>query len=147
MPYAPGTLKAVGVRGDRVVAESVLTTAGKPAQLRLTADRAVLQADGQDLSFITVEAVDAEGRLQLNADQEVQFSISGPGVIAAVGNGDGEDGLLSGNHRKLYQGRALIVVRTGKQAGPIHLTAATSGLGSGSVDVEAKAADSRSELR
>ena len=91
VPYAPGTLKAVGVRGDSAVAESVLTTAGKPAQLRLTADRSVLQADGQDLSFITVEALDSEGHLQPNADQEIQFSISGPGTIVAVGNGDGQD--------------------------------------------------------
>ncbi len=115
VPYAPGTLKAVGVRGDRVVAESVLTTTGKPARLRLTADRTTLQADGQDLSFISVEAVDAEGRFQPDADQEVHFAIGGPGVIAAVGNGDGQDAATyHGDRRKLFQGRALIVVRTSK---------------------------------
>ena len=93
VPYAPGTLKAVGLRGDRAVAESVLTTAGDAARLRLTADRTVVNADGEDLSFVTVEAVDAQGRLQPHADQEVQFALSGPGVIAAVGNGDGQDPL------------------------------------------------------
>ena len=62
VPYAPGTLKAVGLRGDRVVAENLLTTVGPAVRLRLTADRTVLQADGEDLSFVTVEAVDAEGR-------------------------------------------------------------------------------------
>ena len=103
VPYAPGTLKAVGLRGDRVVAESVLTTAGEAAKLRLTADRTVLQADGEDLSFVTVEAVDAKGRPDLQADQEVQFEISGPGVIAAVGNGDGQDpDSYQGDRRKLY---------------------------------------------
>jgi len=47
---------------------------GKPARLRLTADRTVLQADGQDLSFITVEAVDADGQFQPVADQERKFT-------------------------------------------------------------------------
>ena len=148
VPYAPGTLKAVGVRGDRDVAESVLTTAGKPARLRLTADRTVLQADGQDLSFITLEALDVEGRFQPDANQQVQFAISGPGVIAAVGNGDGKDGATyQGDRRKLFQGRALVVVRTSKQGGPIHLTATTPGLSEGVIDIQAKAADQRPELR
>src|SRR3954453_20321210 len=90
VPYAPGTLKAVGLRGDRAVAESVLTTASEAAKLRLTPDRTEVNADGEDLSFVTVEAVDSQGRFQPHADQEVQFSLSGPGAIAAVGNGDGQ---------------------------------------------------------
>jgi beta-galactosidase len=148
VPYAPGTLKAVGLRGDRVVAESVLTTAGKPARLGLTADRSVLQGDGQDLSFITVEALDAEGRFQPNAEQEVQFAISGPGIIAAVGNGDSQDGATyHGDRRKLFQGRALVVVRTSRQGGPIHLSATTPGLSTAGIDIQARAADPRPELR
>ncbi len=147
VPYAPGTLKAVAVRGDRAVAESVLTTAGKPARLRLTADRTVLPADGQDLSFITLEALDVEGRFQPDADQEVQFAISGPGVIAAVGNGDGQDvAAYQGDRRKLFQGRALVAVRTSKQTGPIHLTATTPGLSLGAITIQAKEADPRPEL-
>jgi beta-galactosidase len=148
VPYTPGTLKAVGIRGDRPVAESVLTTAGKASDLRVTADRTVVQADGQDLSFLVVEAVDAEGRLESQADQEVQFSISGPGVIAAVGNGDGQDDAsYQGDLRKLFQGRALVVVRTSRQSGPITVKARTPGLSDGSVTIQAKAVDQRPELR
>jgi beta-galactosidase len=148
LPYAPGTLKAVGMRGDRAVAESVLTTAGNAAALRVTPDRTVVQADGQDLSFLVVEAVDAEGRWQPNADQEVQFSLSGPGVIAAVGNGDGQDDAsYQGDRRKLFQGRALVVVRTAKQGGPITVKARTAGLSDGSATIEAKAVAQSAELR
>jgi beta-galactosidase len=148
VPYAPGILKAVGIRGDRDVAESVLTTVGKPVRLRLTADRAELQADGQDLSFITVEAVDAAGRLRPDAEDEVRFAIRGPGVMAAVGNGDGKDtAAYQGDRRKLFQGRALVVVRSSKQAGPIHLTATTPGLSEGVVDVQTKVAKGREELQ
>jgi len=148
VPYAPGTLRAVGLRGDRVVAESVLTTSGDAVGLRLTADRAVIQADGEDLSFVTVEAIDAKGQLQSNANEEVQFTLSGRGVIAAVGNGDGEDSdSYQGNRRKLYQGRALVVIRSSREAGPIELTATAPGLTEASVAIEAKRVDARPELR
>jgi beta-galactosidase len=134
VPYAPGTLKAVGLSGDRAVAESVLTTTGTATRLQLKADRSALLANGQDLSFVVVEAVDAQGRPDLDADEEVQFSISGSGVIAAVGNGDGQDpDSYYGNHRKLYQGRALIVIRTSRQAGTINLTAKAAGLSDSSI--------------
>ena len=148
VPYAPGTLKAVGMRGDKAVAESELTTAGKVVALRVTADRSVVRADGQDLSFLTVEAVDAEGRLEPHADQEVQFSVSGPGVIAAVGNGDGQDSdSYQGDRRKLFQGRALVVVRTTRQSGPISVTAKAPGLSDGSALIQAKETKQREELR
>ena len=148
VPYAPGKLKAVGVKADRVVAESVLTTAGRPERLRLTADRSTVQADGQDLSFVTVEAVDAEGRFQPDAGHEVQFAISGPGVIAAVGNADGTDSdSYQGTRRKLYRGRALAVIRTSKQGGPIRLKATAEGLSETDVTILAKPPAARPELR
>jgi len=148
VPYAPGTLKAVGLRGDRPVAESVLNTAGNPTALRVTADRTTAQADGQDLVFLTVEAVDAKGNPQLHAGQEVQFSISGPGVIAAAGNGDGQDGAsYQGDRRKLFEGRALVVVRTSRQSGPITVTAKTRGLTDGSATIQVNAAPQSPELR
>ncbi|HEY3704804.1 MAG TPA: glycoside hydrolase family 2 TIM barrel-domain containing protein [Terracidiphilus sp.] len=148
VPYAPGTLKAVGLRGGRKVAESVLATAQQPAKLRFTADRTVLHADGQDLSFITVEAVDAEGRPDLHADKNVQFAISGHGVIAAVGNGDAQDpDSYSSDRRKLYQGRALLVIRTSRQAGEIKLTAKSPGLSDASLNLDARPAQPRQELR
>jgi beta-galactosidase len=148
IPYSPGALKAVGVKGDRVVAESVLTTTGRPARLRLTADRTTVQADGQDLSFVTVEALDGDGRFQPNADQDLQFAISGPGVIAAVANGDGRDtDPYQGNQRRLFEGRALVVVRTSNSGGPIRLTASAQGLSDADVTIQAKASATRLELR
>jgi beta-galactosidase len=108
----------------------------------------MVQADGQDLSFVTVEAVDAEGRFQPNADQEVQFAISGPGLIAAVANADGRDtDPYQGTRRKLYQGRALVVVRSSKQSGAIRLAVTAPGLSSSAIAIEAKAPATRAELR
>jgi beta-galactosidase len=148
VPYAPGVLKAVGLRGDRVVAESVLTTTGEAAKLRVTADRTEVQANGEDLSFVTVEAVDANGLPDLRANKEVEFQISGPGVIAAVGNGDGQDpDSYYSDRRTLYQGRALVVIRASRRIGPIKLTVNGSGLSNGSLTINAKAAGPRAELQ
>ena len=148
VPYTPGVLKAVGLRGDREVAVSVLRTSGKPTKLRLTADRTRVNADGEDLSFVTVEAVDADGRLEMRSDEEIQFEISGPGVLAAVGNGDGQDpDSYHSNRRKLFQGRVLAVIRSSRQAGQIKLTARGSGLGEAALMVEARTAKSIAELK
>jgi beta-galactosidase len=147
VPYAPGTLKAVGLRGDRVVAESVLTTADKAAKLSLLADRTMLLADGEDLSFVTVEALDVNGRPDPKANQDVQFELSGPGMIAAVGNGDGQDvDSYYGDRRRLYYGRALVVIRTSKQAGHTILTAKATGLRDASLTLDVKAAPPHPEL-
>ena len=148
VPYTPGTLKAVGVNGDREVATSVLATVGNPAKLRLTADRTTLQANGEDLSFITVEAVDAQGRPQLNASQEVNFKVSGPGTIIAVGNADQQSTeSYQGNHRALTNGRALVVVRTSGTPGTIHVEASAPGLAAGDAGIQSEAAAPAAELQ
>ncbi len=145
--YAPGVLKAVGINGDREVATSSLQTVGNPAKLRMAADRTELQADGQDLSFITVEAVDAEGRPQLNANQEVKFAVSGSGSIAAVGNGDGTNReSYQGDHITLFHGRALVVLRVSRESGTVHLAADADGLEGVEIRIQSKTAKSAAEL-
>ena len=144
VPYTPGTLKAEGVRGERVVAESILQTTGDAAGLKLTADRTGLDADGQDLAFVTVEAVDEKGSLQINSDSKVRFAVSGAGTMAAVGNGDGRSpDPYSGDTCRLFHGRALVVVRTTRQTGQIKLTANADGLSASSILLESKPVSSQ----
>ena len=129
VPYAPGVLKAVALEGGKPVAEAVLRTAGEPAQIRLTADRTQLRANGQDLAFVTVEAVDANGHPHPNAGHQIAFTLKGPGSIAAVGSGDMfSEEPYQGNQRKLFHGKALVVVRTSRTAGALTLTASAPGL-------------------
>jgi beta-galactosidase len=147
VPYAPGTLKAAGVNGDREVATSVLQTIGDPVKLRLTADRNVLNGDGEDLSFITVEAVDAQGRVQPNASAEVQFSLNGPGTLLAVGNGDGTSKEpYQGDHRALFNGRALVVVRSARKPGAIRLSANAPGMTTAETSIETERTNPIAEL-
>ena len=102
----------------------------------------------EDLSFVTVEAVDAQGRLQPNAAAEVKFTISGPGAIIAVGNGDGmSKESYQGDHRSLFNGRAIVVVRTSRTPGSIRLGANAAGMSAGEVTIQAKPGSPAAELR
>jgi beta-galactosidase len=86
--YAPGTLAAKGFKGGRVVLEEKIETAGPASGLMLTADRAALDADGEDVSLVTVAVIDAQNRIFPVATNLVEFELSGPGRILGVGNGD-----------------------------------------------------------
>jgi beta-galactosidase len=78
----------------------------------MSADRAQVAADGEDLVFITVNARDAEGRLHPLADDLVRFSGTGPGEIAAVGNGNPLSfEPFNADRRHLFYGKALLIVR------------------------------------
>ncbi len=148
VPYQPGTVRTVALRGGRIVAEQTLTTTGPAVRLRMTADRTALHADGEDLAFVQVEAVDAQGRPVFDADQQVHFSVRGQATIAAVGNADQQDSTpYQGSARKLYQGRALIVLRTTSHAGSIELRATAAGLDSASSRLASAPSNGPAELR
>lgn len=148
VPYEPGTLKVIGLNGDREVAKTVLETAGPAAELHLTADRSELAANGEDLSYITVEARDAQGRLQPDAENDVRFTISGPGRIMAVGSGDGRStGSYESDHVALFHGRAVVIVRTSLKAGSIHLEAQAPGLRSADATLRAEPGPARAMLQ
>ena len=142
VPYQPGTLKAVGyVNPPRVAAASAeLRTAAEPARIKLTADRTRVKADGQDLSYVTVELLDARGVRHPKAENLVRFSVEGPGTIAGVGNANPvSTESYQQPRRKAWQGRCLVVVKSGRRPGRITLRAAAQGLPAASVVIEAGA--------
>jgi hypothetical protein len=131
--YEPGELKAVAYRGGKPIGEAIVRTAGPPSQLRLTPDRTKLTADGDDLSFVLVEALDKDGVLCPLADNLVTFSIDGPAEIAAVDNGNPMSfEPFQTDERKLLHGKAMLILRTkAGGAGPIRIRAAAEGLADG----------------
>jgi len=137
VPYAAGILKIVGIKDGRVQEEQVLKTATASAKIRLTADRTVLSADSQDLSYVTVEITDANGVMNPNATDEIQFSVSGPAVIQGVDNGNMQSlEPYKGSKRQAFHGRALVIVRSLKQPGVVHLKAHAAGLADGEVLIQ-----------
>ena len=87
VPYAAGELKAVGLKNGKVVATKILRTVGPAKKVRLTVDRATIRADRNDLAYVTVEITDASGNVLPDATNLVNFKLTGPGELAAVGSG------------------------------------------------------------
>jgi beta-galactosidase len=71
-----------------IIAETKVETTGEPASVQLTPDRATINADGEDVSVITVSVTDAQGRIVPTAGNKINFAIEGAGKILGVGNGD-----------------------------------------------------------
>jgi beta-galactosidase len=129
VPYEPGVLKAVGYTGELKAGECNLQTAGAPVGIRLTPDRSTIKTERGDLSCVTVEIVDAAGRINPNAGNMVIFTVTGPGSLAAVGSADPTStDAYRGNQRHAHQGRCLAVVMSNGQAGEIRLRAQADGL-------------------
>lgn len=122
--FEPGKIEAVSYRDGKEVARDSRFTAGKPVTLRLTADRQTIKADGYDLSFVTVDAIDENGREVPTATDMLHFSVTGPGELFGVDNGNAADTLsLKGSDKALFSGKALAVVRSVKgDAGTITLS-------------------------
>ncbi|MBZ5626986.1 MAG: DUF4982 domain-containing protein, partial [Acidobacteriia bacterium] len=137
VPYQPGTLKAVAYQDGKQVAVDEVHTAGAPARIKLIADRATIQADGEDLSFVTVRIEDKDGNLCPMADNLVRFNVTGAGSIRAVDNGNAATTEpFNADHRKAFSGMALVIVRSQRgQAGKIHVAATSDGLSPAATDI------------
>lgn len=129
VPYKPGTITARGFRAGKEVASSELKSAGKPEKINLTADRTELKATGQDLSYITVDLHDDAGIRNPKADNLVKFSVEGPGEILSAGSSNPvTTESYKKPYRKAYQGRCLVILKSGKEKGTIRLKAESEGL-------------------
>ena len=139
VPYSAGELKAEGYDNGKKVNTAILKSAGEPTQINLSADRKIINADNEDLSYITVDLVDKNGTRNPNAEKLIHFEIEGPGTIAGVGNADPvsvESYQLP--HRKAWNGRCLVIIKSKKSAGNITLKAFSPGLNSAEVVIKSK---------
>ena len=123
LDYTPGRLVAEGIDNGDVMESMTLESAGEVAAIKLTADRNEIAADGEDLSYITIECVDDKGRLVPIADNKLTVNVDGPLELIALGNADIKDNdpYFDSTH-KAWKGRALAVVRNNGNAGAATVT-------------------------
>jgi beta-galactosidase len=139
VPFVPGTLKAISRTGGKEVLVKEVKTAGVSAKLVVTADRSSISADGNDLSFVTIDVVDANGVIVPSADNLLKFQIEGSGTIVGVDNGDPvSHESFKAPFRKAFHGKCLAVVQSGDQPGIIKLTATSEGLPATTIEIATK---------
>lgn len=139
VPYAPGRLEARGYDGGRRTATDVRETAGAPAAVVLTSDRRTAVASGDDAVMLRAEVVDARGRPVPDAADLIRFAVTGDAEVIGVGNGDPTSLEADrANERRAFHGLAQAIVRVGRRAGTVRVTASAEGLRSGSVAVLAR---------
>jgi beta-galactosidase len=145
VPYEAGKLEAVASNGGKEVARFAVETTGEPAALKLIADRAVLAGDGEDAEPITVEAVDAQGRVVPTANLAVQFQLDGPGAIIGLNNGNPNcHEPEKGTAHSLFNGLGQVIVQSGYGgSGPLMLQAIADGLAPAEVGIDVKAVPAR----
>ena len=139
--YEPGEIKVVVYdENGKKAGEKTVKTAGKPKRLQLDADRSVLNADGNDLAFITVSLVDKNGTLLPDADDDLQFSVEGAGTFRGVCNGDATSlQVMTKPQMKLFHGQLVVVVQATETAGDITLRVkGNKGYLNGSVKIRSK---------
>jgi beta-galactosidase len=138
--FAPGTLKALGSNGGKVVATDELQTAGAPAAIKLESNVKELSDRWDDVAIVRATVVDAKGIPVPRADDLISFSVSGPGVIAAVDNGDNESHeSFQASQRRAYLGQCVVFVKATKNSGQIEISAKAEGLSVKPVMIEATA--------
>jgi beta-galactosidase len=142
--YMPGTLEARGYKGGRQVMTAKSQTTGKPEKIVLQPDRAIIRADGEDVSVVAVSVADSQGRVVPVAQNLITFQVSGNGRLIGVGNGDPSSHEADkASERHAFNGLCVAIVQSMKQTGQINVQASTPGLESTTATIECEQAKPR----
>ena len=138
--YEPGEVKVVAYdEKGNPAAEKTIRTAGKPLHLVLTTNRETLDANGDDLAYITVQVADKDGNIVPTDNRTVKFSVKGAGSFEATANGD-PTSLRSFQKPEmdLFSGAATAIVRSSKEGGKLNFTATAKGVKPATISIDVK---------
>ena len=128
VPYEAGTLRVIGKKNGIIVSEEKRTTSN-PAAIRLSADRTDIDADACDITNVKVEIIDEHGLVVPDANNLVEFTVEGEGILAGTDNGDPQDlTSMKSKQRHAFNGMALAIIKSTERSGNISITAASAGL-------------------
>lgn len=136
--YEPGTIKAISRKNGKVVLEKEIHTAGAAAKIALEGDKQKIQNDGYDLVYVTVSVTDTNGNLVPNANDLINFEVSGGGKLVGVDNGyQASLDSFKANSCKVYNGKCIVIIQSNTKKEDIKLTAsAGNGITTSSVVVK-----------
>ena len=126
--YKSGSIEAVARKDGRVVARHKLETVGKPVTLRVEPVTTGWKAGGQDLQYVRVTALDSRGRRVWMANDRLTFDVAGPASLIGVTSGNiYSDEIHTDASVQLFQGTALVILRSGAEPGAVTLTVSSPG--------------------
>jgi beta-galactosidase len=126
--YEPGVIEARASKQGKVLLTEKRETTGPAVSIRLTADRTAIDADGEDIAIVKVEALDKEGRSVPTANNRIGFTVTGAGALIGVGNGDPNCQESDKEpKRSLFNGLAQVIVQSTRRPGEIHIEAVKEG--------------------
>ncbi len=143
IPYAPGSIVAVAYDEDGTeIARDEQHSFGDPASIRLTPDKDTLNADGEDLIFVTIDTLDSNGILVANGRSRMNVSVTGAGRLIGLDNGDSSDfDQYKGTSRKLFSGKLLAIIAAKTEPGEILLTVSSPSLPDATLSLQAVACE------
>ena len=128
IPYADGRLEAVAYAAGKAVATHRIETTGKAVKLIATPEDSYWNADGTDLMHVRIHAIDSKGRRVPMAQDELRFAVEGDAAIVAVSSGDHNSNELNvTDHRRLWNGSALVILRAGQSPSKVILRTSADG--------------------
>jgi beta-galactosidase len=137
LPFEPGILEAVNVENGKETGHFKLETAGEPKHLKVVADRQKINANRNDLAYITISITDDKGNIVPDADTDIKLSVSGEGSIAAAGNAYPKASISFHNTmQRTWKGTCLVILRPGGKKGQIKLNVSSTSLGSENIVVD-----------
>ncbi|CAD0000583.1 glycoside hydrolase [Flavobacterium chungangense] len=124
--YEPGTIKAVSRKDGKVVLEKEIHTAGAASKIDLKVNKSTIKNDTYDLVYVTVSIVDKEGNLLPNANDLINFEVTGGGKLVGVDNGyQANLDSFKANSCKLFNGKCIAIIQSNGKKEKIQLKAST----------------------
>jgi beta-galactosidase len=128
VPYAEGTIEAIGRTNGEIGASHLMQTAGKAKQVVLKPEILEIQANGTDIVHVEVSIADEEGLLLPAAEVKIEFEVNGAGNIIGIDSGNlASNEPYKGNHRTTYFGKCLVIIQSTESSGTIELCASAEG--------------------
>lgn len=143
--YKRGELTAVAYdENGREIARDSERSFGDTARIGLSADKTELNANGEDLIFIEITALDEDGTFVANANNRVFVEVSGAGRLVGLDNGDSTDyEQYKGTSRRLFSGKLLAIVAAKTEPGEICVKVTSPRLPESVLALKAVAAEAR----
>jgi len=146
VPYVAGTISAKGYVGNKVIAQDTRETTGPAVKLALSMEWPTsggLKANNVDVALVTVSLLDAKGRLVPTTSSMISFSLSGPGKIIGLGNGDpschehDKPNSPTKGMRSAWNGLARVILQSTHEKGTLQLSVQADSLTGVSMNVMA----------